>query len=36
MNLCDGAVEIVKPLRMLWLKIGVEIEDEDKLLKLIS
>ena len=36
MNLCDGAVEIVKPLRMLWLKIGVEIEEEEKLLKLIS
>jgi 3-deoxy-D-manno-octulosonic-acid transferase len=32
MNLCDRAVELVAPLRIYWLKIGVEIENEGELL----
>jgi tetraacyldisaccharide 4'-kinase len=36
MNLCEGAAEMVKPMRLLWLKIGVEIEEEEKLIQLIS
>jgi 3-deoxy-D-manno-octulosonic-acid transferase len=36
MNLCGGAAEIVRPLKILWLRIGVEIEDEEKLLRLLA
>lgn len=32
MNLCDRAVDLVAPLRICWLKIGIEIENEDELL----
>jgi 3-deoxy-D-manno-octulosonic-acid transferase len=36
MNLCEGAVALVAPLRMYWLRIGVEIDNEEELLRLIS
>ena len=36
MNLCPGAVEIVAPLRLWWLRIAVEIDREEELLKLLS
>jgi tetraacyldisaccharide 4'-kinase len=36
MNLCDGAVALVAPLRLYWLRIGVEIDNEEELLRLIS
>ena len=35
-NLCDGRAGLVAPLRMLWLRIGIEIEKEDEFLRLIS
>jgi len=35
-NLCEGAAGLVAPLRILWLKIGIEIEKEDEFLRLIS
>jgi tetraacyldisaccharide 4'-kinase len=31
LNLCDGATEIVSPLKLYWLKIGIEIEREEEL-----
>ena len=36
LNLCDGAVAIVSPLKLYWLKIGIEIEREEELLQQIS
>jgi tetraacyldisaccharide 4'-kinase len=35
LNLFEGAAEVVAPLRLYWLKIGIEIENEEKLLRLI-
>jgi len=35
MNLPEGASAIVAPLKLLWLRIGIEIEKEDELLKRI-
>ena len=31
LNLCDGVTEIVSPLKLYWLKIGIEIEKEEEL-----
>ena len=36
MNLCRNAAEIAAPLKIYWLRIDVEIEREDELLRLIS
>ncbi len=36
LNLCDGASEIVSPLKLYWLKIGIEIEREEELLQQIG
>jgi 3-deoxy-D-manno-octulosonic-acid transferase len=33
LNLCNGAPAIVSPLKLYWLKIGIEIEREDDLLQ---
>ena len=33
LNLCDGAAAIVAPLKLYWLKIGIEIEREEELLQ---
>jgi len=33
MNLCDHAASIVAPCDLLWLKIGIEIENEEEFLK---
>jgi tetraacyldisaccharide 4'-kinase len=35
LNLCDGAPAIVSPLKLYWLKIGIEIEREEELLQQI-
>jgi tetraacyldisaccharide 4'-kinase len=35
MNLCEGAAQLVAPLKICCLKIGVEIENEDDLLRQI-
>ncbi len=35
-NLFEGAAQVVAPLRLYWLKIGIEIENEEKLLRLIG
>ncbi len=35
-NLCKGASELVAPLRIYALVIGVEVEDGDRLLQLIA
>jgi tetraacyldisaccharide 4'-kinase len=35
LNLCDGATAIVSPLKLYWLKIGIEIEKEEELLQQI-
>ena len=35
LNLCDGATALVSPLKLYWLKIGIEIEREDELLQQI-
>ena len=35
LNLCDGATAIVSPLKLYWLKIGIEIEREEELLQQI-
>jgi len=35
-NLCDGATAIVSPLKLYWLKIGIEIEREEELLQQIG
>ena len=36
LNLCEGACAIVSPLKLYWLKIGIEIEGEDELLRHIT
>ena len=33
MNLCEGAMEILAPHKLFWLRIGVEIEGEEELLR---
>jgi len=35
LNLCNGAPAIVSPLKLYWLKIGIEIEREEELLQQI-
>ncbi len=35
-NLFEGAAQLIAPLRLYWLKIGIEIENEEKLLRLIG
>ncbi|MEQ1949545.1 MAG: tetraacyldisaccharide 4'-kinase [Bryobacteraceae bacterium] len=35
LNLCDRAAELVAPLKLYWLKIGVTIENEEELLRLL-
>jgi tetraacyldisaccharide-1-P 4'-kinase len=35
LNLCDGTTAIVSPLKLYWLKIGIEIEREEELLQQI-
>ena len=35
LNLCDGATALVSPLKLYWLKIGIEIEREEELLQQI-
>jgi len=35
LNLCKGATTIVSPLKLYWLKIGIEIEREEELLQQI-
>ncbi len=35
MNLCQGAGELLQPHTLFWLKIGVEIENEEELLRRI-
>jgi 3-deoxy-D-manno-octulosonic-acid transferase len=35
LNLCDGATSIVAPFKLYWLKIDIEIEREEELLRLI-
>jgi 3-deoxy-D-manno-octulosonic-acid transferase len=35
LNLCENAASLVAPLKMYWLKIGVEIENEAEFLRLI-
>ena len=34
-NLCEGVAALVAPHKLLWLKIGIEIDDEEGLLKRI-
>jgi tetraacyldisaccharide 4'-kinase len=36
LNLCDGASEIMAPLKLYWLKIGIQIEREEELLQQIG
>jgi tetraacyldisaccharide 4'-kinase len=36
MNLCESASDLVVPLRLYWLKIGIEISEEDNLLRRIA
>jgi 3-deoxy-D-manno-octulosonic-acid transferase len=36
LNLCDGAAAMVAPLKLYWLKIGIEIEKEDEFLRQIA
>ncbi len=36
LNLCDGATAIVAPLKLYWLKIGIEIEREEEFLRQIA
>jgi tetraacyldisaccharide 4'-kinase len=35
-NLCPGAAEVVRPLRLFWLRIGVAVDGADALLELIT
>ncbi len=36
MNLCGHLSQLVAPLRLFWLKIGVEVEDEARLLEIVT
>jgi tetraacyldisaccharide 4'-kinase len=36
LNLFEGAAEVVAPLKLYWLRIGIEIENEEELLRLLS
>jgi tetraacyldisaccharide 4'-kinase len=35
MNLCAHVADLIAPLRLFWLKIGIEVEDEARLLELV-
>jgi tetraacyldisaccharide 4'-kinase len=35
MNLCGHVSELIAPLRLFWLKIGIEVEDEARLLDIV-
>jgi tetraacyldisaccharide 4'-kinase len=35
MNLCEQAASLIAPIRLYWLKIGIEVEEEDRLLGII-
>ena len=35
LNLCEGAASLVSPLKLYWLKIGIEIEREEEFLQQI-
>jgi len=35
-NLFEGATQVASPLKLYWLKIGIEIENEEALLRLIA
>jgi hypothetical protein len=35
LNLCNEAPELVGPLKLYWLTIGIEIENEEELLQYI-
>jgi len=34
-NLCEGADDLLAPLPLYWLKVGMKIEGEDELVKAI-
>ena len=36
MNMCDQAGGLVAPMRLLWLKIGLEVEGAEQLLSLVE
>ena len=36
LNLFEGAAEVVAPLKLYWLRIGIEIENEEALLRLLA
>jgi tetraacyldisaccharide 4'-kinase len=36
LNLFEGAAEVVAPLKLYWLRIGIEIENEEELLRLLA
>jgi tetraacyldisaccharide 4'-kinase len=36
MNLCEGAVEMVAPIDLCWLRVGIEIDREDEFLSRIT
>jgi len=36
LNLCDESPALVAPLKLFWLKIGIEIEREEELLQTIT
>ena len=35
MNLCEQAASLIAPIRLYWLKIGIEVEDQERLLGII-
>jgi 3-deoxy-D-manno-octulosonic-acid transferase len=36
MNLCDHVGKLIAPLRLCWLKIGLEVEGEERLLQIVE
>ena len=36
LNLCEGAAKLMAPLKLYWLRIGVSIENEEELLRLVK
>jgi tetraacyldisaccharide 4'-kinase len=36
LNLFEGAAEVVAPLKLCWLRIGIEIENEEQLMRLLA
>ncbi len=36
MNLCDHVGELIAPLRLFWLKIGLEVDGESSLLQIVE